>query len=178
MRRIYESDAIARDDDDSFAPNERDDDYSPSAMRSLPSSSLSGLLLPTRLRHRALSVTVETPASTYGVGEEIPIRVTLRNRYPFPVVLRTPTPRLWNWHVDGAPEASRVPEAVPEEPREFTFDRSERKQFHRRWRQLFKVTDREWEDAAPGEYTIGAYLDVDDPEEKGLADETTVRIER
>ncbi|WP_254272121.1 hypothetical protein [Haloarcula marina] len=178
MRRIYESQALRRDDDDAFAPRERgSEDAKPAAMRSVPGAALSRLLVPSWLAHRAIRVTVETPETAFPEGTDVPIRVTLRNTFPIPISVRTATPRLWTWTVDGAPEGSRVPDDLPDEERVFTFDRGERKQFLRRWPGLFKVTDTEWEPADPGEYTIGAALDVEDAAEKGLAAETTVRIE-
>lgn len=176
MRRIYDSQALKRDDD-AFTPRERDDAPEPAAMRSVPGESLSRLLVPTWLRYRALTVTVETPESSYPAGTDVPVKVTLRNTFPFPISVRTRTPRLWTWHVDGAAEASRVPESLPDEERVYTFDRGERKQFLRRWTGLFKVSETEWEPADPGEYTLGAYIDVEDADGKGLAAETTVRIE-
>jgi len=177
MRRIYDSQAIKRDDEQAFTPRERDDDHEPQAMRSVPSASLARLFLPASLHRRALSVGVETRKDTYAEGEDVTLRVTLKNRWPVPVTIRTRTPRLWTWTVDGAEEGSRVPEPLPDERRAFTFGRGERKRFVRRWPQLFKVSDREWEPASAGEYSIGAHIDVTDPEAKGLAAETTVRIE-
>lgn len=176
MRRIYESDALERDDD-AFTPRRREETPKPAAMRSVPGESLSRYLVPAWLAHRAIRVAVETPQSSYPTETDVPVTVTLRNAFPFPVSVRTRTPRLWTWHVDGAPEASRVPESLPEEEHVFTFDRGERKEFRRRWTGLFKVSETEWEPAKPGEYTLGAYVDVDDAAGKGLAAETTVRIE-
>ncbi|MBV0924971.1 hypothetical protein KTS45_12260 [Halomicroarcula limicola] len=178
MRRIYDSHALKRDDDDSFAPRERrGDDATPAAMRSVPGETLSRLLVPEWLRDRALSVAVETPRDTYQSGTDVPVRVTLKNAFPIPITVRTPTPRLWTWDVDGHPEASKVPADLPEEERVFSFDRGERKRFTRRWSQSFKVSETEWEPVGPGEYAIGASLSVPDAAEKGLAAETTVRIE-
>jgi len=176
MRGIEESGAVERDDSDAFTPRTREE-VKPQAMRSVPSGTLSRLLVPQWLCHRALEVSVATPERRYQSGEAIPVRVTLRNRFPIPVSVRTRTPRLWTWTVDGVTEGSRLPDTVPEEERVFTFDRGERKQFDRRWSQSFKVSEREWEPADPGEYTIGAHVDVDDPAGKGLAAKTTVHIE-
>jgi hypothetical protein len=177
MRRIYESQAISRDDDDSFAPNERDDEVRPQAMRSVPGKRLSSLLVPDWLRYRALSVAVETPTEVFAVGETIPIRVTMRNALPIPVTLSTESPLLWTWHVDDVPEASHVERDMADERGAFTFDRGERKVFTRNWHQSFRVSEDEWEPAGPGEYTIGAALNVPDAAGKGVAAETTVRID-
>ncbi|MFC6974119.1 hypothetical protein ACFQL1_04640 [Halomicroarcula sp. GCM10025709] len=176
MRRIYESGAVSRDDDDSFAPNERDE-VKPQAMRSVPGKRLSSLLVPEWLCYRALSVGVETPKPDFAVGEAVPIRVTLRNALPIPVTLTTESPLLWTWHVDGVPEASHVERTIADEPGEFAFDRGERKTFTRTWQQSVRVSEDEWEPAGPGEYTIGARLNVPDAAGKGVAAETTIRIE-
>ncbi|WP_254767747.1 hypothetical protein [Salinilacihabitans rarus] len=175
MRRIYESRALHRDDDDPFSPNDGDD--RPQAMRSLNATALSRLLVPDRLRRRAVSVAVSTPRAEYPVDTPVPFSVTMKNALPFPVAIRTTSPVGWTWHVDGVPEASHVPlRDPPDEPGEFVFDRGERKQFTRRWQGVFRVDDAEWERAAPGEYVIGAGLNVEDAREAGLYDETTVRL--
>lgn len=177
MRRIYESGAVSRDDEDSFAPNERDDEVRPQAMRSVPGKRLSSLLVPEWLRYRALSVDIETPKVAYDPGERVPIRVRMRNALPIPVTVTTESPLLWTWDVDGVPEASHVERAMTDERGEFAFDRGERKTFTRTWHQSFRVSENEWEPADPGEYTIGARLNVPDAAGRGVAAETTVRIE-
>lgn len=177
MRRIYESSALDRDDGDPFKPSEGDDTTEPRAARTLPAASLSRLLVPDRLRDRALSLSVSTPASVYRQGDAVPITVRMHNPLPVPVSVTTRSPLLWTWHVDGLQAASHVPAEPPEEARTFTFDRGERKRFSRTWRGLFQVSEAEWEEATPGEYTIGAAINVDDAAGRGLADETTVRLE-
>ncbi|WP_418285896.1 hypothetical protein [Halorubrum sp. DTA46] len=179
MRRIYESDALHRDDDESHAPNERKRETKLQAFRSVPSSTLSDLLVPRRLRHRFVSVDVRTPESEYAVGESIPFAVTIRNHMPFPVSIPTASPLLWEWSVDGDVEASAVPlRDPPDEPGRFEFDRGERKEFRKRWDQLFRVSDSEWVPAEPGDHTIGAAINTADADRKGLAGEATVRIVR
>lgn len=175
MRRIYESNALHRDDEDHFSPGEREE--SPQAMRSVSAGALSRRLVPGWLRDRAISVAVSTPRAEYPAGATVPFTVTMRNAMPFPVTVPTRSPVLWTWHVDGATEASRLPDGSPPEGNgAFRFDRGERKQFRRRWRQVFQVSEAEWERAGPGEYTIGAALNVPDAAARGLADETTVRV--
>lgn len=179
MRRIYESDALHRDDGEAHAPNERKRETKLQAMRSVPSSTLSDLLVPTRLRHRLVSVGVETPESEYAVGEPIPFLVTIRNHAPFPVSIPTASPLLWEWTVDGAVEAARVPiRDPPDEPGSFAFDRGERKEFRKRWDQLFRVSESEWEPAEPGRHTIGVAINTADADRRGLTAETTVEIVR
>jgi len=177
VRRIYESSALDRNDEDPFRPNESPDRTAPAAARTVPAEMLSRQLTPRWLRHRALSVDISTPQTAYPAGTPVPITVRIHNRLPIPIAVETRSPLLWTWHVDGHRDASYVPESLPDEPGEYTFDRGERKRFDRRWTQTFKVSSSEWEPADPGEYVIGAGIEVGGAAEKGLYDETTVRIE-
>lgn len=177
MRRIYESDALDRSDDDPFRPNERTGKHTPRAARTVPAGVLSRTLIPKRLRNRAVSIDVSTPASVYRRDTPIPIAITMKNAMPFPIAIPTRSPLLWSWHVDGLREASHVPEEPPAEPGRLDFDRGERKAFGRRWEQVFRISDSEWIDADPGTYTISAAINVENPAEAGVYDETTVRIE-
>lgn len=177
MRRIYDSEALDRDDDEPFQPNERRRRAKPRASRTLPAKYLSDLLVPQRVRHRAISVDISTPRSTYESGTPIPFEVSMRNEFPFPVTLSARSPLLWYWHVDGHREASHVPEEPSGESTPFEFDRGETKRFRRTWSGSFQRTRSEWEKAGRGEYTVGVEINVDDAEGKGLADRTTVRIE-
>lgn len=176
MRRIYESRALDRNDENPFQPSEGDSETEPQAMRTVPSTTLSRMLVPNWLRFRALSVTVSTPKRAYEPGETVPFVVELRNALPIPVSVSTPSPLLWTWHVDGHTEASHLPQPLPDDGRTFDFGRGERKRFSRRWEQSFRVSESEWEPADPGEYTIGAALNVEGSAERGLSDETTVVI--
>lgn len=176
MRRIYESDALRRDDEP-FSPNERSDDARPRAVRSVDGAALSDRLLPHWLRRRAISVDVSTPRDAYPAGEDVPFQVSMTNALPVPIAVTTRSPLLWTWTVDGQTEASRRSRYdPPDEPGRFQFGRSERKRFRKRWHQNFRVSDSEWEPAEPGEYTIGAGLNVPDAAENGLYDETAVRV--
>jgi hypothetical protein len=177
MRRIYESDALHRDDDEPGAPRERQREERPQAFRSVPTGSLSRWLVPDRVRYWGLSLDIATPRTEFRVGEHVPFQVTMKNSLPFPVTIATRSPLLWTWHVDDHREASKLPaDGPPEEERGFRFERGERKQFRKRWDGMFKVADAEWERAVPGEYTIGAGLNVDGAAEKGLYSETTVTL--
>lgn len=176
MRRIYESEALRREDG-GFTPSQRRSSTPLQAMRSVDSTALTRRLVPDGLRNRSLSVEVSTPRTEFSPGEAIPFRVTMANSMPFPLTVRTRSPIPWTWSVDGAPEAARVVlRDPPDEPGEFRFGRGERKRFEKRWQGLFRVSRSEWERAEPGEYAIGAGLNVEDVAEKGLYDETTVRI--
>lgn len=177
MRRIYESAAVRRDDDDPFRPNERRDSPAPTAARTVPVRRLSDTLVPAWLRYRAVSLSVSTPRTVYDAGEPIPFTVAMKNAAPFPITVPTRSPLPWAWYVDGARSASRVPEPLPERSGAFVFDRGERKVFDRTWNGTFRVSDSEWKPAAPGDYTISAAIDVADPSQKGVHDRTTVRIE-
>jgi hypothetical protein len=176
VRRIYDSPAVRRDDDDPHKPNERDQTTGPEAMRTVPSGLVSRLLVPQWLQFRALSVTLSTPQTEYDAGRPVPFAVEIENTMPFPVTVPSRSPVLWTWAVDGLPEASHVYEQPPDEKRYFRFGRSERKRFTRRWQQMVQTTASEWEPVDPGEYTLSVDLNVDGAAEKGLTDETVIRI--
>jgi len=176
MRKIYESGALDRDDKRPFKPGETDQETTPRAMRSLSGGLLSRLFVPTAVQYWGLSVSISTPRSTYDAGTPIPFTVTIVNRLPVPVTVRTATPVLWSWEVNGVREASRVSE-LPDRAGQFRFDRGERKRFRRRWHQSFRVSEGEWEAAAPGDYCLRAAVAIENASETGLSDETTIRIE-
>lgn len=173
MRRIYESDALHRDDADPHSPRERDrtPEY-----RSLNWRAASHALLPIGVRRRAISVEIETDKETYAPDEPVDLRVRFRNRLPIPVILRTRSPVRWHWAVDGHVDAELESRDEPEDRSTFEFARSETKTFTRRWPQRFKTGDRTWESAGPGEYTLSARVNRDDAG-GSLSAETTVRIE-
>jgi hypothetical protein len=170
-------DGVDRSDEDPFRPNESVERHRPRAAKTLPAATLTRWLLPARLHRWAVSVSVDTPATAFERGEPVPVSIEFRNPLPVPVTVRTRSPVPWTWHVDGHRDASEVPEPLPESPTRFTLDRGERRRFTRRWEQSFRVSETEWRPADPGEHTIGAGLDVADAAEKGVYDETTVRIE-
>lgn len=177
MRRIYESDAIERDDDEPFHPREERRDHEPQSFRSLNASVWSDRLVPHALRRRAVSVSVSTPDGAFDRDSKVPFEVTMHNSLPLPLTLKTRSPLLWTWSVDGLREASRAPLPVPpEEPARFKFDRGETKEFRKTWSGMFRVSEHEWEPAGPGEYTLSVAINADDAEDAGLTDETTVRI--
>ncbi len=174
MRRIYESGALRRDDEDPFAPDEREEQ--PQAMRSVDGAAWSRRLLPRWLRVRAISVDVTAP-DRVEAGRPVPFVVRMSNALPTPVTLETRSPRLWEWHVDGLARASHVDDPAPDERGVIGFDRGERKRFRRQWDRMFRLSEREWEPAPPGAYTLGVGLNVENSEKQGLYSETTVRIE-
>lgn len=177
MRRIYESDALKRDDEETFTPNERGREHKPQLFRSLNASAWSDRLLPHWLRCRAVSVSIETPRTEFEQGEVIPFRVWMKNSLPLPVTVRTRSPVLWRWFVDDHEEASEVPlRDPPDESAKMRFDRGETVRFEKRWEQMFRVDDDEWRRAQPGEYTLRVAINVDSKNERNLSDETTIRI--
>lgn len=175
MRRIYESDALSRDEDNPFQPNKRERSSAPAASRTLPAKTLSRILVPDRLLYRGLSVSIATPQSVYDAGDAVPISVSIENAFPFPVSVTAESSLLWRWAVDGAESASHVDDADETQSRVFWFGRSETKRFTRRWHQMFQVTETEWEPADTGEHIIRAALNVSAPGDR-LRDETTIRI--
>lgn len=177
MRRIYESEALERDDSEPFSPRERDRDAQPRAIRWINTGAITRRIVPDWLRSRSISVSLSVPKTEFTVGERVPFLVTMKNAMPFAVTIATRSPVLWNWSVDGHEEASHVPtNHAPEEHRAFDFGRGERKQFRKTWNGMFRVSESEWERPAPGEYRLGAGLNVDDAAEKGLYDEQTIRL--
>lgn len=175
MRRIYESRALAYDDEDPYAPK-RSDDAPDASRRAIDWQAASHALVPVRLRRRAIDVSLASDRDTYAPGETVHFEVSFRNRLPFPIVLRTDSPVRWTWRVDGLDEASHVVEYPPETSL-FSFARGERKAFGRRWRQRFQTGPRSWEPADPGEYTLSVRINTPDAETTGLSAETTVTIE-
>jgi hypothetical protein len=175
MRRIYESRALQYDDEDPYAPKRRDDGDSDPGPRTIDWSAASHVLVPTWLRRRAVTVTVETDRDSYAPDEPVGFRVRFRNRLPFPVAVPTASPVPWTWSIDGVDEASHVA-TLPEERGLFEFDRAERKQFTRRWQQRFQRDGRTWTPADRGEHTLAARINTPSGVESVTA-ETTFRIE-
>lgn len=179
MRRIYESGAIDRNNEEPFHPNERDTNDEPQAMRTIPSTYLSRLLVPHRIRNWAISVSVDTPRDEFTTDEQISFAVTMKNKLPIPVTLPVRSPIPWIWEVDGLTEASRVEiRNPPDEERGFRFSRGERRTQYRQWDGMIRISRSEWEPAEIGEHTIGAGINIDGAKDKGLYDETTINIVR
>lgn len=177
MRRIYESRALRRDENDPFSPTDSGRNDKPQSFRWVPSTWLSRNLIPHWLRHRVVSVSIDTPKSDYPFKSSVPFTFSVKNVAPFPVTLNTRSPVFWDWTIDGYTQASHVPtDSQSTESGRFTIGRGDRLRIQRRWSGMFKVSDSEWEWAEPGEYTLGAYLNIDDAAKKQLTDEVTVRI--
>jgi hypothetical protein len=177
MRRIYESDALSRDDEKSFTPGERDDDPKPQAFRSINASVWSDHFIPHRIRRWAVSVSLKTPKSTFDREEGIPFRFVVKNHLPMPVSLNTASPILWNWSVDGHNRATQVTiREIPEEQSKFKLDRGETIRFQKTWDQMFRIDEREWEPAGPGEHTLRAGINLNTTGDHNLNDELTVTV--
>lgn len=183
MRRIYESDALHRDEDDPHSPSElkREEPKPTVTANQNPSfvnwARASHALLPVGLRNRAIAVTVETDQAVYAPEEPVGIRVRLRNRVPFPISLRTPTRRSWDWSVGGfARGAHKEFEPAPSEPSLLEFYRSETKTFTRTWHQRFRTGRDRWERADPGTYEVAGFVAVENPERRGLRAATEIEL--
>lgn len=171
MRRIYDSDALVRDDRP-HTPTDRDG----AGRAMIDWTAASHALMPVALRDRAIAVQVETDRASYPPGQPVGIRITLRNRLPVPVTLRTSSTVGWRWAVDGHTDASRCEPEISDRRGTLEFARRERKRFVRRWRQSIQQSPTSWDPVPPGTYTIAAWVDVDDPANRGLRGETTVTI--
>ncbi|MFB6195876.1 MAG: hypothetical protein ABEI80_06870 [Haloplanus sp.] len=165
-RRVERTDALVRDADPT-TPR-------PTATRSFDAARASHALLPRALRRRALVIDCATDRDRYGVDDPVRFRVTVRNRLPVPIRLRTEAPVPWTWAVDGVDRASAV-ETLPSEAGHVRFARRERKTFEGVWYQRFRVAGDEWVAADAGDHTLSARLLIDDPR---LVATTTLRIER
>lgn len=173
-QRAEKSEAVERDDKEAFVPRSR----SAASRSTIDWQRLSHALLPVTVRHRALEVEVATNADAYEVGESVHLRVTLHNRLPIPVTIRTVSPLRWSWAVDGLERASQLTEIdPPDRAALFEFTRRETKTFDRTWSQRFRESESSWTEAGPGEHTITAWINVADPELAGLRAETTIRVE-
>lgn len=147
-----------------------------SSPRTIDWAAASHALLPQFVRRRAITVSVSTDHDDYRPGEPVSIDVTLENRLPVPIRLRTDSPAVWFWSVDGFPEASRLPRATPDRPSTIAFARSECKRFRRRWSQRIRVAEREWESIDPGRYVLEAGIARADADACGLVDRTAIEI--
>lgn len=173
MRRVYDSEALRRDDDDPFSPVEDDDEASRNHVNW---TNLSHALVPQAVRSRAIAVDVQTDKDRYEPGETVHFGVTFANRFPLPITIVTETPKPWEWFIDGNPDGSEVPADHPEERSTFHFSRSERKRFRRSWSGRVRVDDHEWREAARGEHTLSVEIGAVDGAEK-LRAETLFLIE-
>ena len=177
MPDVHDTGAVRRDEDDPFSPR-GDDGRGRRSHSMFDWANVSHALMPTSLRDRAVTVTVETNKRRYALEEPVHFRVTLANRLPFPVALATTSPVPWSWSVDGVERATEVADPVPDERVLLRFGRSERKTFERRWPQRIRDREGRWVPVQAGEYDLAAWITVGDPEGRGLADRTTVVVER
>lgn len=163
-------------DTDQFTPDERDDRPRRQSAQSVDESLFSRWFVPQRVCRWGISVSITTPRTEYPLGTAVPFEVRMANELPFSVTLSTRSPILWNWTVDGLAEASHVEQYdPPDEAGKLHFGRGEHKRFTGRWPQRFRVSKREWEPATPGEYTLGAAVNVDDADGR-LSDAVTIRL--
>lgn len=177
MRRIYDSEALERDDSKPHTPRERRREVKPQAIRWINSKSWSKRLVPHSIRHRAVSVRVETPDKEFEQRGNIPFKVTMKNRLPIPITIRTESPLPWKWKVNGHEGASHVNlRNPPDKPGKLHLDRGEREVIRRNWSGMFRVSEREWEPAESGEHTIRVEVNIENPERANLVAETDVQV--
>lgn len=176
MRRIYESNALRRETGP-FTPHGspgRDKGPSP------PDPDDTGILdsiVPSAIKRRGITIDVSTPQDVYEPDTPVPFRISLHNRLPFDISIRTPTPLLWTWEVNDVPNAAHISlENPPDESQKHAFSSGERKRFVKRWPQRFRVSKSEWERATPGTYTIRARVNLPELDHENLSSETTVEI--
>lgn len=184
MRRIYESDALHRDDDEPHSPSDLTAGREASMVTANQNRSIinwakaSHALMPRRLRDRAIEVTVETDRAVYGPEQPVGIRIRFRNRIPFPIAIPTPTRRRWDWAVDGkARAASEEYEPAPTDRSLLSFHRSETKVFKRIWHRRFRTAPDHWESASAGAHEISAFVAVENPAARGLQASTQIQLE-
>jgi len=173
MRRIYESEALSRDDDTPFVPGEEGEGRN---YRSINWENASHALVPRWLRPYAIDVAIETDRERYAPDEPVGFRVEFRNRFPIPISLSTLSPVRWTWAIDGVEEASYVEQPVPDEASTFGFERAERKRFSRQWSQRFRTSKSEWEPAEAGEHTVSVRVNASRGAER-LSDSASFVIE-
>lgn len=173
MKRIYDSRALERDADDPFTPSASDDDAS---RRTINWDAFSHAFMPVALRTRAIDVTITTDREIYDPGQPVGIGIEFRNRLPFPVRLRTDSPNVWTWAVDGITAASTLSRDVPDRSGTVSFARGERKRFQREWPQRIRVAADEWEPVEPGSYILDTRISRTDADERGLVDRTEIEI--
>jgi len=147
----------------------------PTTTRSFDAAKASHALLPRALRRRALVVDCTTDRIRYAQDDPVTLRVTVRNRLPVPLRLRTEAPVPWTWSVDGVDRASAV-DTLPDDAGTLRLARRETRTFEAVWYQRIRVAADEWVAAAPGEHTLGARLLVVDPTDR-LTASTTIRVE-
>lgn len=134
-------------------------------------------LVPQALAKRAIAVSVETDRERYAPGDPVTFAVELHNRLPVAVAIRTSSPRVWGWTVDGELEASDEARYPGETSRVIRFGGHETKRLTHEWSGLYKRTGdpTEWVEPEPGDHELVAYLDVGEPRPTGR---TTVRFDR
>lgn len=138
---------------------------------------LLGFFIPQGLARRAITVRVDTDLDRYAAGDEVAVTIEFRNRLPVPITIKTPTPRLWGWAVDGHLEASDEPRRRLDDlgGGRLDFRSRERKRVIRRWDGRIKRVGEptRWEQAT-GDVEVRAFLAVDG---RQPADAKTIRVE-
>jgi hypothetical protein len=126
---------------------------------------VAGKFVPQWLARRSLAVEIETDDDRYQPNEVVKFTVAITNRLPLPVVVTTPQRQLWNWTVDGEPEASDERRYVGDSNGRFSFRARERKVVTVTWSGRFKrVGERTtWETPVSGAHEISAFVATEPP---------------
>lgn len=133
-----------------------------------------GKLLPRTVARRAIRVSIQTDAESYGQGEPVDITLEFKNRLPIPITLATPSRRLWGWTVDEYLEASDEPRYVDDSPGKFSFRGGERKTVEITWDGRIKHAGEPdtWKLPEPGEHTLTGFIATEERPQDSVAIET------
>ena len=135
------------------------------------------VFIPKYIRYMAIEPSIELDKSTFGKGDGIVFRFRFRNRLPFPIKIKTENKIPWSWSVNGIENASYYTDyKPPNKPGIFVLDKSETKVYTRKWSQMFRTSKSIWEKAEPGQYEVATWVNVTNPESKGLHSRQTFNL--
>jgi hypothetical protein len=133
--------------------------------------------VPESVALRALAVDLRGPDAVT-LGEPTTFHVVVRNRLPVPVAVTLPTPRLWGWRVDDAPEADERGYEPPDADRTVAFGSRERRVFTATWDGRIRRSGRTgdvWIDG-DGSHELTGYVAAAEWERLGLYDRREVTV--
>lgn len=135
------------------------------------------VFLPNRIKYLAIVPSIEIAKKEFEPNEIVTFNIVFRNRLPFPIKIRTESKLPWSWSINNVEKASHYVDFDPSgEQGTFILERSERRSYTRKWSQKFRVSKSKWEDAMNGEYELSAWINVPDPQSKGLQANTSFVI--
>jgi len=135
-------------------------------------------LVPESVALRALAVELRAPDAV-ALGEPTTFYVVVRNRLPVPIAVTLPTPKLWGWLVDDAPEGDERGYEPPDAERTVAFGSRERRTFTATWDGRVRRSGRDgdvWDDRR-GTHDLTGYLAAEEWERRGLYDCREVTVE-